>query len=315
MYIAIDIGATYLRVAIGKEKILEIIKERTKISNEELKNQIVSNIRKLVKKYNAKIESIGVSSIGPLDMKRGIIIKPANLPVRNFKIVEILEKEFKVDAYLINDAISATIAEKFYGKGKNYENLVYVTISSGIGGGAIINGKLILGKDGNALEVGHMRVDLENRLKCGCGKYGHWEAYCSGKGIPNFVRYLAKNFRDSKKSKLYLATDGFKKLEAKHVFEFARVDKFSRYVVEEIGKINSVAISNLINLFDPEIIVIGGSVALNNKEFILEPIKKHLKESVFNRIPKITFTNLKENSLLGAFLLAKNGYEILRSLE
>jgi len=242
MYIAIDIGATYLRVAIGKEKILEIIKERTKNSNEELKNQIISNIWKLVKRYDAKIESIGISSIGPLDMKRGIILKPANLPIKNFKIVKILEKEFKVDAYLINDAISATLAEKFYGKGKNYENLVYVTISSGIGGGAIINGKLILGKDGNALEIGHMRVDLENRLKCGCGKYGHWEAYCSGKGIPNFVRYLAKNYRDVKKSKLYLATDGFKNLEAKHVFEFARVDKFSKFVVEDIGKINSVAI-------------------------------------------------------------------------
>lgn len=315
MYIAIDIGATYLRVAIGKDKILEIIKERTKNSNEELKNQIVSNIRKLVKKYDAKIRSIGISSIGPLDMKTGIIVKPANLSIKNFKIVEILEKEFKVDAYLINDAISATLAEKFYGKGKNYENLVYVTISSGIGGGAIINGKLILGKDGNALEVGHMRVDLENRLKCGCGKYGHWEAYCSGRGIPNFVRYLAKEYRDVKKSKLYLATDGFKNLEAKHVFEFAKVDKFSKFVVEEIGKINSVAVSNLINLFDPEIIVIGGSVALNNKELILKPIRKHLKENVFNRIPKITFTDLKENSLLGAFLLAKNGYEILRSLE
>jgi len=315
MYIAIDIGATYLRVAIGKDKILEIVKERTKNSNEGLKNQIVSNIRKLIEKYNAKIESIGISTIGPLDMKKGVIIKPANLPIKNFKIVEILKKEFKVDAYLINDAISATLAEKFYGKGKNYENLVYVTISSGIGGGAIINGKLILGKDGNALEVGHMRVDLENRLKCGCGKYGHWEAYCSGRGIPNFVRYLAKEYRDVKKSKLYLATDGFKNLEAKHVFEFAKVDKFSKFVVEEIGKINSVAVSNLINLFDPEIIVIGGSVALNNKELILKPIRKHLKENVFNRIPKITFTDLKENSLLGAFLLAKNGYEILRSLD
>jgi len=315
MYIAIDIGATYLRVAIGKNKILEIIKERTKNSNEELKNQIISNIRKLVKRYDAKIESIGISSIGPLDMKKGIITKPANLPIKNFKIVEILENEFKVNAYLINDATSATLAEKIYGKGKNYENLVYVTISSGIGGGAIINNKLILGKDGNALEVGHMRIDLENRLKCGCGKYGHWEAYCSGKGIPNFVKYLAKNCEDARKSKLYFATNGFKNLEAKHVFEFAKIDKFSNYVIEEIGKINSIAISNLINIFDPEIIIIGGGVALNNKGLILKPIKRHLKDNVINRIPKITFTNLKENSLLGAFLLAKNGYEILRNLE
>ncbi len=216
-----------------------------------------------------------------------------------------MKRKFKVDVKLINDCKAAVLAEKQFGDGKNYENIVYLTFSSGIGCGAIINGKLIEGKDGNACEIGHTVIDINSKLKCGCGAYGHWEAYCAGKNIPNFVKYLAKNF-DYKNSLLYEKSNKFKNLDSKLVFECAKEnDKFSKFVINEIGKINSIGISNVINIFDPEFISIGGSIAINNKKEILNPIKKYIKKYCINRIPKIKITKLNDIVLLGALAYAK----------
>ena len=305
MYIAVDLGATNLRVGIGKEKILEKISEPTPKFPDEILQKLKEMIDSLIRKYEVKLKGIGIASIGPMDIKRGIIFPP-NLPFKKLKLVEPLREFFNVPVTIIGDCGAAVLAEQKFGEGKKVKNLVYVTFSTGIGGGAIVDGHLLFGKDGSAAHIGHFVIDCEKRLKCGCGKYGHWEAYCSGANIPNFVRFLSKRI-NMKKSLLFKVSNGLKKLNSKIVFDCAKAgDKVSLKIIDEIGKLNAIGIANVINAYDPELITIGGSIALNNKQLILKPIKKYVKNYNLNRLPEIKITKLGEDiGLLGALVVAK----------
>jgi len=163
--IAVDIGATYLRVAIVRENGIHYkiqaptVREGDSLS---IPRQIDSLIRHLLNKTGVGIEyikGIGIGSIGPLDLRKGRILKTANLPFENVPLVEYLQDKYRVPVSLLNDCTAAVVGEKHFGKGKDHDNLVYVTISTGIGGGAYVDCKLLIGKDGNAAEIGHMVVD------------------------------------------------------------------------------------------------------------------------------------------------------------
>lgn len=288
-----DIGGTNLRVCLGDEngrikaKRMEKLNVKTK---ESLSGQIVRMIKSLSNEFSA----IGIGSMGLLDMKKGELTNPVHIPFRNIPIVMILKNEFDVPVYLVNDCDAGVIGEKTFGAGKDEKDLAYLTISTGIGCGVILDGKLLLGKDGNATEVGHFTVDLEGKLKCGCGGYGHWEAYCSGTGIPNFVKLLAK--------------DRFENLTAEKFFELVKSkDKLALEIVEKIGEINAIGVSNINAAYDVSLITIGGSVALKNSNLILNPILKHLTKNSINRSPRIELTKLGDDVvLIGALALAFN---------
>ena len=156
--------------------------------------ELVSRVMEATKLVppGAEISGIGVASIGPLDLKRGGIASPANLPYRFIPLVKPLEEASGSKVALMNDANAAVLGERRFGAGKEHPDLVFITLSTGIGGGAIVDGHLLIGKDGNAAEIGHMVVDSEERLTCGCGRRGHWEAYCSGRNLPNLAALLAE---------------------------------------------------------------------------------------------------------------------------
>ncbi|HDD64467.1 MAG: ROK family protein [Thermoprotei archaeon] len=304
MYIiGVDIGATYTRVALADNegKILDKVVRHTVREGEGilLTRQIIDMIREVSSRNHVDfkmVKGIGIGTIGPLDLKKGVITKPANLPLGEVPLRNPLREEFKVDVYILNDAVAGAVAEKFFGKGREYKNVVYVTISTGIGCGVFVDGNLLLGKDGNAHEMGHIVVDLEGRLKCGCGQYGHWEAYASGSGIPKFARLLISEMPEDmvRKSLLYRMVKGdFSKLNAKHVYDAAREgDKVALKIVDEVGRINAIGIANVITAYDPSIITIGGSVALNNVDLVLNPIRKHVGKYTVNRVPRIEITEL-----------------------
>lgn len=293
--IGIDLGATHVRVAVGVKdgRILAKNVKKTVQEGDEyaVSRQIINMVKELPREYVKEAVGIVIGTIGPIDPRTGSI-SPANLPFKRVYLTNPISSELKLPVKMYNDCVAAVIGEKFFGEGRGVENLVYVTISSGIGGGIFVNNKLLLGKDGNAHEIGHMTIDFEGRLMCGCGKRGHWEAYCSGKNIPNFVRWMAKNVDQNilEKSIVY---NRLQNLEGKEIFDAARVgDPFSLKVVEEIGRLNAIGFANLTNLYDPELIIIGGAVALNNREQVLKPILEHLEEYTINRIPEIRFTKL-----------------------
>jgi len=163
------------------------------------------------------------------------------------------------------------------GAGKGLKNLTYITLSSGVGGGVIVDCTLLIGKDGNAAEIGHMVIDLEGRLTCNCGGRGHWEAYCSGSGIPKLAKYLVKSRLDHFRGTLVedLAERG--ELTPKPLFELARRgDKGALKIIEEVSRLNAIGFANVDTFYDPELITIGGSIALNNPELVLKPIAANM---------------------------------------
>lgn len=309
--VGVDLGGTYLRGVLSDEhgNFLANRKEKIDLRSERaIVEQIVKATRSLCKSEDVKasaLEGVGLASTGPLDMKRGMLVNPTNIPFPKVPLTKPVGKELGVPAYLLNDCTAAVIGEREFGAGKGVDDLVYVTIGTGIGGGAIVDGHLLLGKDGNAVEIGHMVVDPSGRMKCGCGKRGHWEAYCSGKNIPKFVRMRLKEVdkRKVKNSLLSKHLKGkFATMESKHLFKAAKAgDKLSLQLVEEIGVFNAIGIANVVNVYDPSLITMGGSGVLKDRDLVMKPIKKHVGDYARNRIPRILVTPLQEEvGLYGA---------------
>ncbi|GAI94384.1 unnamed protein product, partial [marine sediment metagenome] len=191
-YAAVDIGATNVRVASGDvEGLTEKVVERTDRENgpKGVSAQIIRLVRSL---EIEELAAIGVGSIGPIDIGTGSIVNTPNFPFKEIPVLEPLTFEFHVPVRMLNDCAAAVLGEKMYGAGKGLRNLVYVTLSTGLGGGAIVDGHVLIGKDGNAVEVGHLTIDPDSPLVCGCGCRGHWEAYSSGRNIPKYARLLLR---------------------------------------------------------------------------------------------------------------------------
>lgn len=304
-FIAVDIGATKIRVASGNwEGIYEKRVEVTDRANGPggVAKQIVRIIRSLVESPRA----IGVGSIGPLDLERGVITDTPNYPFKEVPVVEPLHDEFGVPVRIANDCTAGVLGEHVYGAGRGIHNLFYITFSTGVGGGAMVDGHVLVGKDGNAVEVGHLTIDPDSDLMCGCGCPGHWETFCGGGNIPRFARTILQN--DEWRGSLLAELCGgvAEAVTTEYVFDAAsRGDEAALRVVEEVGRINAVGVADIVNAYDPELITIGGSVALNNPELILKPIQHHVARHVINRLPEIRITPLGEDIVLyGALALA-----------
>ena len=305
--VGVDVGGTNIRVALGDERgrIIARISERTEKHRgpEGISRQIARNIRSLIERIGGKkIEGIGIGSAGPLDLKRGGLMKPTNIPYDFVPLVEPLREEFDLPVYLLNDCSVAVVGERFFGAGKEHENLAYITLSTGIGGGIYVDGHLLIGKDGNATEIGHFTIDYEGRLLCGCGKRGHWEAYCSGNGIPNYVRLLlSEEDPDEVKDSLLMSkiNGNLNLLTAKILYDCAKAgDPISLKFTDRIGVLNAIGFACVIDAYDPSLITVGGSIALRNESLVLSPIRKYVGEHARNRVPEIRITPLGDDVVL-----------------
>jgi glucokinase len=320
--IGIDLGGTNVRIALGDDKghILTRCSEKTDKTKgpEGVSNQIIEIIRSIQarKTTTEEIQGIGIGSSGPLDVKRGCLMKPTNIPYDLVPLVEPLENEFSLPTYLLNDCSAAVLGEKFFGAGKSHKNLAYVTLSTGIGGGAYVDEHLLVGKDGNAAEIGHFTIDHEERLLCSCGKRGHWEAYCSGNGIPNYIRLLLEEKRPEEIEPSLLveaAGPDLRNMTARTLYDAARAgDKLSQEFVEKIGVLNAVGFACVIDAYDPSLVTVGGSITLKNTSIVIEPIRRHVDKHARNRVPEIDITPLGDDVVLYgalAMVLSSKGLE------
>lgn len=299
--IAVDLGATHVRVALvsASGSILAKVSEPTTKQGRDggiISKQIIRMIRGMRAAHPAKIKGIGIASIGPLDYRRGGPIRSPNVPFVFIPLVEPLRRAFHVPVSLMNDCNAAVLGEQRFGAGKNKQNIVYITISTGIGAGAIAGGKLLLGRSGNAAEVGHFVVDTQYNLPCSCGKgICHWEGYASGANIPRFFHYWLRMRGKTKKENIKTA---------KEIFALARTDGTAREFLRELSRINARALSTVIAAYDPELITIGGSVALGNSSVILNGIKKYVDH--YLPTPPIAITKLGEDITLLGVVAAMN---------
>jgi glucokinase len=305
-YIAIDIGATNIRVATGdhtglKRKIVRATD--THNSAEGVSKQIIKLIESI---RTEEPNAIGIGSIGPIDLEKGMITNTPNYPFQYIPIEEPLVEEYKVPVTIVNDCTAAVMGEQMFGAGQGMENLVYVTISTGLGAGAIVDDNLLLGKDGNAVEAGHFTIYPDSDIVCGCGCKGHWEAFSSGKNIPKFVRSIL-NPKHWRNSELHQLADGEpENITAKMLYTAANHgDEYSLTIVERIGEINAIGFADLVNAYDPELITVGGSIALNNHRLVLEPIRENVQKHTINRVPEIKITPLGQDAvIIGALAMA-----------
>ena len=296
--IAIDLGATNVRVALVSSDGIIVAKIKNKTPNQGKKSSIISDaiimmISTLLTDHtDMHPKGIGIASMGPLDYQRGGPLSSPNIPFSFVPLIQPLQKKFSLPVHLLNDANAAVCGEQYFGAGKKKKNIVYITISTGIGAGVIVNGNLLLGKSGNAAEIGHMAVDSNYQLACSCKKgMGHWEGHASGRNIPIF-------FATWTKAKSYVIP--YMPNDAKQIFNLAKKrDSHAHEFLDELHRINARAISNIIVAYDPELITIGGPVMLYNAPLLLAGMKKYIDK--YLTIPKICVTPLGENiGLLGA---------------
>lgn len=302
--IGMDIGGSWSRAALGGPdgRILRSASLPVEGgSNASFLEHLDRLIESLMGSDAPSVEGIGIGAAGRLSLTRGSIMFSPHTGLRDVEIRGHLTQKFKRPVVLLNDCVMAALAEKKVGGGVGHENLVYVGIGTGIGGGMVVDGRTLLGKDGNAHEIGHMIIDTEGRLACECGGRGHWEAYTSGSGIPNFARLLAKTFGTETplSTRLMRASLG-----SKDIFDaLATGDQFARHVLDECARLNAMALANLTNLYDPEIIIIGGGVAMKNRKAVVAPLEAGVREYAFNAPPKVVASPLGEDApLVGSVL-------------
>lgn len=303
MKIGIDIGGSHIAVGLidngniinKKEKdIKNIDRKNIKIF---LVNTIVKSINQILKENKItlrKIEKIGISAPGTI--KNGIIIKATNLGIEDFNIVEELQKYFNVKISIRNDAKCATIAEKQYGSMKKYNDFVYLCLGTGIGCGIFINNQLLEPKRYEGFELGHTIIEKDG-IMCNCGKSGCWEQYAS-----------MKAFKQSLTSKLNLVktTSSYTLLKLiENQKENRKISKIINKVIDEYIENLALGIENIINIFEPEAICIGGSFVYY-KNVLLKKLKNKLKQKnvTFNNdIPKIVCAKLQNDAgIIGAVI-------------
>ncbi len=314
LFIGIDIGATWTRIALSKPsgEIVRRTSFRTPRSGgrSAVAEAIVDEVKGSLSNYMPSVEAIGVGTIGPLDLSNGVVFNAANLPIKTFDVARPLMEELGKPVIMANDCVAAVWGEHVFGAGKNVENLVYVTISTGIGGGIIVDGNLLIGKSGNAHEIGHIVVDASGKMTCGCGGRGHWEAYSSGANIPRLASILIEEWSLSsleKKSRVYEAYAS-NTLSPELIYAEAKgKDPLALRILSEVNKYNAAGFESIINAYDPELITIGGSIALSNPELVVEPIVSYLENTkgLLTQLPDIRRTELGGDIvLIGAIALA-----------
>ncbi|KUO80940.1 MAG: ROK family protein [Vulcanisaeta sp.] len=315
VYVGIDVGATFIRVGLVDEggSVIDKLKVRQPSSGDE--NTVAEVIIKAVKNLarSRSIAGIGIGSIGPLDLKSGIVPLAPNAPIKRFKLVEPIIREFRVPVVLGNDAMAAVWGEYVFGIGKGIRNLVYITFSTGIGAGVIVDGHLLIGKDGNAHEIGHAVIDIDSNIQCGCGGYGHWEALGSGANVPRVIKEFIKG--KTYRSRLHERLSRNEYVSTEEVFQaYYDGDELARDFIDNfLMRVHAAGIATVMNAYDPELIVLGGSMALNNKELFRAGIGRYLGRYLTVRAARIEFTEFGDDiGIVGAAALVYKVPDSLR---
>ncbi len=272
-----DIGGTHIRAAAYEsDNITPLTHERTRSYGKQ-----PGTFDRLVKTIEAawpegrEVKAISMASPGPLDPKTGVILATPNIPEwTDFPLTDKLTAHFGVPAYLDNDANLAALGEWKFGAGRDHHDVLYLTISTGIGGGVIIDDRLLHGHHGLAAELGHVTV-LAGGPLCSCGFAGHLEALAAG---PAIVRYVREQLETGSKSVLIGVVD----LNAYDVAEAAKDgDELAISAYKQAGKYLGIGVASFLHTLDPSIVIFGGGVSQSG-DLLFEPFKASLRAHILN---------------------------------
>lgn len=281
--IGIDLGGTKISTAIadfdGNVKSQKLIPTMASEGEKAVLDRIISTVEFVLNDSKISInevEAIGIGSPGPLDSNKGIIITTPNLPFKNFDIVSPLRDKFSVPVYLDNDANVAAIGEFMFGAGKGTKNMVFFTVSTGVGGGAVLNGKIYRGHTCNALEIGHTTVK-PNGPRCNCGNVGCLEAVSSGTSI-------GKRGKEACLTKAETSLKNYDDVTSYEVFvEAAKGDKVAKEIIDDALYYLGIGVANAVATFDPEVVIIGGGVAKAG-DVVFDTVRKVVNTRCFKNM-------------------------------
>lgn len=312
--LAVDLGGTKIIAAIVSNQGQILAKEYClTLANEgpqSVINRIFSAIDHLLsaKSINlSQLNSISLAAPGAIDLDSGLVTLSPNLPDwHDIPLRDIVKEKYRVSTFLLNDASAATLGEHRFGAGKGIKNLIYLTVSTGIGGGIIIDGELYSGACGDAGEIGHMTIDV-NGPKCSCGNIGCLEILASGTAV---AREAIRRISQGEKSSLAeLVSGNIEGITAEEVDIAARDgDSLAMEVISQAATYLGVGMVNLVNIFNPEMIIVGGGMAKMGDR-LLNPARQVVMDRVFPLLAQavcIVPAQLGEDAgVLGAAVFAR----------
>lgn len=297
-YIGFDIGGTKCAVSLGKVQngdieILHREETPTLPSAMETLEKLSSFVEDWMKIY--QVTRAGISCGGPLDCKKGIILNPPNLPHwHGFSIVEYIQNRFGLTARLQNDANACAVAEWRFGAGKGSKDMVFLTFGTGLGAGLVLDGKLYSGANDNAGEAGHVR--LAKKGPYGYGKYGSFEGFCSGGGIARLAQEMASRCKQIPDCVEKMG--GMSAITTKNLAKAAFAgDPFAKKVFRKSGEMLGKGLSILIDVLNPEKIVLGG-VFMRSSALLVPSMRKQIEKEALGisaQICEIVPAKLSEN--------------------
>ncbi len=299
MRIGVDVGGSHIGLGLVNKDgklVLKAEKDYDKIQ-EDMSNIVLETIIELINKIidnndvkKEEIESIGIAFPGTVS--ETTVIKAENLGIDDFEVVKKLKKHFDVPIHLENDAKCAAIAEKEFGSLKNYEDAIFLIIGTGVGGAVYLNGKLLRPKRYSGFEVGHTVINKDG-IKCSCGRRGCFEVYSS---MRRLKEKISKEFNLN-------TIDGIK---IREFIEKNKDNKKLNEILDEYTQNLGIGIANLINIFEPQAISIGGS--FGHYDMLLKRLQDKINEKteLYNKeqIPKIVIAELKNDAgMIGAAMI------------
>jgi glucokinase len=290
--LGVDVGGTKLATVLATRQGEIVHKVRLPTDAEKGSEfgvvRVIAMIQQNLSETGTALEDvigIGVACGSPMDAERGIILGPPNLQSWNpVPIKERLEAEFGLYTQLENDANAGALAEWLFGAGSGKRNVVYMTMGTGIGGGLILDGRLYRGTNGNAGEVGHMRVVPQGGPLCGCGKHGCLEAFCSG---PSIARRTQEALVGEPDSLMVTLAGSMEAVTAAHLFAAARQgDALAQRVVDETAHYMGVGLANIIQALNPEVIILG-TIATAQGDFFLDRVRRVVRTETWPQMSAV----------------------------
>jgi glucokinase len=310
-YIGIDIGGMSIKAGLTDEKGNILAKESIVTKPDNPYAETVKDIAALCEKLLAsagidksQLKAVGMGIPGTINSKKGIITYSNNIRFENVPIVKEFQKYLDVPTFIGNDANCAALGEVVFGMGKGYKDAIFITLGTGVGSGIILDGKIFEGKDGAGAEAGHIGIRIGG-IRCTCGKKGCWESYASASAL---VKQTKKAMDRHPESLMHKIAEEDGKISGRTAFKAARAgDKAGLYVVNRYVKYVSEGLLSLVNLFRPEILLIGGGVS-NEGDYFIKKLQAQVtrysyggKRNPYVKVLKASLLN--DAGILGAVAL------------
>ena len=314
-FLGIDLGGSKILTAVvspqGKIRSHDYRVTQAEKGAEVVIRELLDSVGSAVKQAGMdikEINAIGIGMAGFSNPETGVVFSSPNLPGwHNVPLRDLIQRETGRKAFLINDANAAALGELYFGAARKTRNFIYITLSTGIGGGIVINGELYTGNIGTAGEIGHMTIEAHGP-RCGCGNTGCWEALASGSAL---ARQAVQHIKQgAQTSILNYAQGDSEKVTAQFIQMAAEHgDSLAQELITEASYYTGVGLANLINIFNPELIVIGGGLT-NIGDTFLKPAYKVARDRAYKgayQAVRFTLAKLGPNSgVIGAAIFAFN---------